>query len=70
MGSSAFTVLKSVDLPLPEGPTMLNTCPAGISRFISFSTGKDPNDFDTPSNLTIAGASSAAGLTVSVFAFI
>src|SRR5688572_4229461 len=46
-GSSAFTVLISVDLPDPEGPQTTTTSPLSTSVVQSLSTWKAPYHFDT-----------------------
>src|SRR5215831_68252 len=45
--SSPATILSSVDLPQPDGPTSTTNFPSAMSTLTSCSTGTAPNDFDT-----------------------
>jgi hypothetical protein len=46
-GSSAFTVLISVDLPEPDGPHTTTTSPLSMSTLQSLSTCTGPYHLDT-----------------------
>src|SRR6202023_1450246 len=52
--SSPATMLSSVDLPQPDGPTSTVNSPLSISRSIPFSTSRLANRFDRPRMLNAA----------------
>ena len=45
--SSPATILSSVDLPQPDGPTSTTNCPSAMSTLTPCRTGTAPNAFDT-----------------------
>jgi hypothetical protein len=45
--SSPATILRSVDLPHPDGPTSTTNCPSAISTLTSCRTLTVPNAFAT-----------------------
>src|ERR1700676_3308789 len=52
--SSPATMLSSVDLPQPDGPTSTANSPLSMSRSIPFSTSRLANRFDKPRMLNAA----------------
>src|SRR3954470_23445147 len=52
--SSPATILSSVDLPQPDGPTSTVNSPLSMSRSIPFSTSRRANRFDRPRTLNAA----------------
>src|SRR5882757_6358567 len=52
--SSPATMLSSVDLPQPDGPTSTVNSPLSMSRSIPFNTSRLANRFDRPRTLNAA----------------